>query len=170
MIVVVDSTVLLPLIDPTISVASGADGAVPDRCNERLDHLIDSLSKEGGRMVIPTPVLAEVLTKAGSAGPDWLATLKGRRAIRIADFDERAAIECAALAHGRKGRRNGASRAKAKFDEQIVAIAVIVGADLILSDDGDIHSFAPSGLAVQGIGSLPLPPEDPQHSFELLPR
>lgn len=170
MIVTVDSTVLLHLIEPNLSVPPNQDGTVPDRCQERLDHLIDQLSKQGGRMIVPSPVLAEVLTKAGTAGPDWLATLKGRRSVRVADFDERAAIECAALAMSRAARRNKTPRPKAKFDEQIVAIAVVASTELILSDDSDIRSLAPSTIEVKGIGDLPLPPEEPQGEFELTPK
>ena len=58
--------------------------------------------KRGDVLVIPTPALAEMLTRADAVGNDWLATLHGKKAIRIAPFDEMAAIECAALAARRK--------------------------------------------------------------------
>lgn len=113
-------------------------------------------------MIVPTPVLAEVMVRAGNSGQAWLTTLKGRRAIRIAGFDELAAIECAALFSERSLRKNSTSRTKAKFDEQIVAIAVVENAEMILSDDADLSKLAPDGLIVQGISSLELPPEAAQ--------
>ncbi len=162
MIVVVDSTVLLHLIDPNVSVPADAAGNVPDQCSKRLNHLVEQLSKQSGRLIVPTPVLAEVLVRAGAAGQDWLTAFKGRRAVRIADFDERAAVECAAMARERGQRAHSTPRSKAKFDEQIVAIAVIENAEMILSDDQDIRALAPRGMAVKGIGDLELPPEAAQ--------
>lgn len=168
MIAVIDSTVLLHLIDPTVAVARHPQTEeIPTRCVERLDHFIDQLSRAGGRLIVPTPTLAEVLVYAGPAGPDWLNTLRGRKSIRIASFDERAAIECAALAADRKKAGRKSTRNKAKFDEQIIAIAKVENADLILSDDADILSLAPRGMQVKTIGDLDLPPEDPQGALAL---
>ncbi|MBS7668802.1 PIN domain-containing protein [Croceicoccus gelatinilyticus] len=162
MIVTVDSAVLLHLIDPTIPARAGPDGIVPDRCSDRINHFIDQLSKQGGRVIVPTPVLAELLVKADHAGPDWLNTFKGRKAIQVADFDERAAIECAALARARSQRSRTGTRAKAKFDEQIVAIAQVHRSEIILSDDGDIEKLAPKNMKVRGVSSLELPPQAAQ--------
>lgn len=113
-------------------------------------------------MLIPTPSLSEALVKAGNAGQDWLNSLHGRKAVRVAPFDEKAAVECAELVRQRHGRRGRTTRAKAKFDEQIVAIAVAERAEVLLSDDPDIRNIAPPTLIVKGIGDLDLPPDDPQ--------
>lgn len=170
MIVAIDSTVLLHLIDPQLAVPPQPHtGEPPERCAERLDHFIEQLSKDGGRLIVPTPVLAEILVRAGAAGPDWLNTLRGRKAIKVADFDTLAAIECAAMTLERPKRDRESTRRKAKFDEQIVAIATVERAELILSDDSDIRALAPRGVQVKGIGELPLPPEDPQGAFALTP-
>ena len=157
MIAVADSSVLLHLLNPGLPAPAGPDGKVPTHCRERIDHFIETLSRSGGRLLIPTPALAEVLTKAGRAGQDWLAAIQGKKAVRIAEFDSLAAIECAALASGRKHRVRTSTRDKAKFDEQIVAIALAEQADLILSDDTDIPKIAAGLIEVRGIWSLDLP-------------
>lgn len=162
MIVAIDASVLLHLIDPDLPVPPGPNGEVPTRCRERLEHFIAGMSKRGDRLLIPTPALSESLVRAGDAGPGWLAALSGRKAVRTAPFDDKAAFECAALALERRKRRGATTRNKAKFDEQIVAIAVAEQAELLLSDDPDIRSLAPSHVTVKGIGDLDLPPEAAQ--------
>lgn len=157
MIAVADSSVLLHLLDPNLPAPAGLDGEAPTHCRERIDHLIETLSRSGGRLIVPTPALAEVLTKAGRAGQEWLSIIQGKRAVRFADFNVMAAIECAALASERKSRARTSTRDKAKFDEQIVAIALVERADVILSDDADIPKIAAGLIAVRGIGSLDLP-------------
>lgn len=88
-----------------------------------------------------------------------MTLLTGKRAIRIVPFDQLAAIECAELARTRKQRAHTSTRNKAKFDEQIIAIAVAARAEEILSDDGDIRALAPPHVKVRGISDLDLPPE-----------
>lgn len=162
MIIAIDASVLLHLIDPSLPARPDSSGQVPLRCQERVNYFIEQCSKNGDRLLIPTPALSESLVQAGDAGPAWLAALHGQRSVRIAPFDEKAAVECAALAKGRGQRSKASTRAKAKFDEQIVAIAVAEQCELLLSDDGDLYRLAPSSLKVKGIGDLELPPEDRQ--------
>ena len=165
MIVAVDTTVLMHLIDPSAEAAPDSDGNVPRRCQERIAYLLECMIKSGDRMIVPTPSLSEILTGAGDAGPEWVAVMQRHRAIRIAPFDERAAIECAELARHRAQRSKQSTRNKAKFDEQIIAIAVAERAEIILSDDRDIKRLAPEGITVKGISDLDLPPEDPQRDM-----
>lgn len=170
MIAAIDASVLLLMFDPDSGIPLGGDGKPVARCKERVDHLVDRLSKSGGRLLVPTPALSELLVGAGVAGPEWLSRLNGKRAIRIAPFDELAAVECAALARDRASRGSTSPRAKAKFDEQIVAIARLHGATEIYSDDSDIRKLASPGITVLGIADLPLPPEDTQGRLDLVPR
>jgi hypothetical protein len=77
-------------------------------------------------------------------GPELLRILSSSRHFRIAPFDERAAVEFAARQAERiaaSERAPAATRTKAKFDDQIVAIAV-EGATTIYSDDEDISKLA----------------------------
>lgn len=170
MIAAIDASVLLLMFDPDSGIPLDRDGEPVARCKERVDHLVDRLSKSGGRLLVPTPALQELLVGAGAVGPEWLSKLNGKRAIRIAPFDEMAAVECAALARDRASRGSKSPRAKAKFDEQIVAIAKLHGATEIYSDDSDIRKLAPAHITVIGIAELPLPPEDAQGNLDLPPR
>lgn len=159
-----DATVLVYLLDeranPPVDVRTGTP---VDRCPERVRALIDSLSHQNAKIVIPTPALAEVLVKAQSAAPEWLRILNASKHFRIASFDERAAIEFAATQASRKRLSgSGVPRQKAKFDDQIVAIATVERAEIIYSDDEDIRRLAGGRFEVIGVADLPLPPEDAQ--------
>lgn len=171
MIVAFDTSVLVYLFDEQANAPiDAATGAPVSECKERLDFLIVSLQREKAKIVIPTPALGELLVKAQQAAPEWLAILHKSRHFRIAGFDERAAVEFAATQAERiaSGQKNeGASRAKAKFDDQIVAIAAIEGAAVIYSDDPHIKKLAGSRFEVIGVADLPLPPQDAQFSLQL---
>jgi hypothetical protein len=78
-------------------------------------------------------------------------------------FDERAAIELAAMELSARGK--GAKKAgfespyqKVKFDRQIVAVARVNGAHTIYSDDQDLGRFAKNaGMKVVCTWDLPIP-------------
>lgn len=135
--VVFDASILLFIFD------ENTPSSVP-RAKERVEYLIDRLSKAGEKIVIPTPALSECLVHAGPAGPDYLAILGKQSCFRVASFDERAAVEAAvrtfeARQRGqRKGGNPGESKTKIKFDRQIVAVATVEGAAAIYSDDSDV--------------------------------
>lgn len=162
MIAALDSNILLYLLDEKVSAPlDKATGQPVARCKDRVTHLIAAISRDRGKIVIPTPVLAEISVKAGAAGPAWLSLLKRSRYFRVAPFDERAAVECAAR-RARRMQSGGPRGDKANFDEQIVAIAVIEQASTIYSDDPDVVRLAGPNIPVIGVAALPLPPEDPQ--------
>lgn len=171
MIVVFDASALIFLFERNANPPLDPDTRKPvDRCADRIKHLIATLQQEKAKIIVPTPALGEILVRAGNAAPEWLRILSRSAHFRIAAFDERAAVEFAAAQASRmsgKGKSTGVSRAKAKFDDQIVAIAAVEGADTIYSDDGDIRKLAGSRFEVKGIADLALPPEDPQLRLEL---
>lgn len=163
--VVFDASVLLFLFDENTP-------SSVERARDRVEFLIERLSAEGEKIVVPTPALSECLVHAGPAGPEYLAVLGKQAAFRVASFDERAAVEAAVRTFSarqrgyRKGGNPDASKAKIKFDRQIAAIAVVEGASAIYSDDGDVCSYArEAGLEAYRLADLPLPPEDPQHEL-----
>ncbi len=167
--VVFDTSILLFVLDENTS-------ASVSRAKERVDYLIDRLSEDGERIVIPTPALSECLVHAGPAGPAFLALLSKKSIFRIAGFDERAAVEAAIRTYDarQRGQKKGgnpqASKSKIKFDRQIAAVAVVEGATAIYSDDSDVRDYAvEAGLKAYGLSDLPEPPEDPQSSFPLAP-
>ena len=165
MIVAIDASILLYLIDDAVPapIDPATNAPVAD-CRARVKHLVTTLGRGNGKIIIPTPALAEVLIRAGEAGPEWLRLLNASRHFRIVPFDQRAAVECAALGARRLAGSGAATtpRWKAKFDEQIVAIAAVERATSIYSDDTDIARLVAEGITVIGIAALPLPPLDAQ--------
>lgn len=159
--VAIDASVLAYLFDGQTPAPVGPNGQPIGDCQARIEHLIAELQQAKATLIIPAPALSEILVYAGSAAPDWLATLTGVRCCRIAPFDTLAAIECADLARERliQGPNSEVTKRKAKFDEQIVAIALVERADEILTDDDHIRKLVGTRLTVRGIGDLPLPPQ-----------
>jgi hypothetical protein len=96
--------------------------------------------------------------------------LKKSSVFKIVAFDTLAAVEYAAT---RQLRKNGvvakttSTRAKAKFDDQIVAIAAVERATIIYSDDSDIRKIVGDRFEVLGISDLPLPPESAQFDLNV---
>lgn len=174
MIVAFDTSVLVYFLDELATAPiDAATGAPVSDCKDRLDFLIATLQRDRAKIVIPTPVLGELLVKGREAAPEWLAILHKSRHFRIAGFDERAAVEFAATQAERiaSGQKNeGATRAKAKFDDQIVAIAAVEGASVIYSDDPHIKKLAGSRFVVIGVADLPLPPQAAQFSLQFDPQ
>jgi predicted nucleic acid-binding protein len=175
--VVFDSSVLLLVLDPNAKPPRDpATGQPLDKAAERIEYLIENLTADKEKIVIPTPVLSEVLVHAGEAMHPYLDTMNEQSAFRIAPFDQKAAIE-AALATNDAIRRGGqrvdaanpdATKTKIKFDRQIVAIAKAEGAHAVYSDDADVHGYARnSGLDAYRTADLDLPPEDPQRYLDV---
>lgn len=167
--VVFDATVLLLTLDPnTPPPLDSQTGKPVTNPKERIDYLIKTLEDDRTKIVVPTPVLSEVLVRAGQAGPSYLPIIERSSAFKIEPFDIRAAIEVAHMAEGVRntGKRKGPNvqtYAKVKYDRQIVAIAKTVNATSIYTDDKDLKSLAENhGLKVIRIAEIPLPPEDPQ--------
>ena len=177
--VVFDSSVLLLVLDPNAKPPNDPVTGQPlDKAAERIEYLIENLTADKEKIVIPTPVLSEVLVHAGDALQPYLDKLNGQAAFRIAPFDQKAAIE-AALAMSDAIKRGGhrvdaenpdATKTKIKFDRQIVAIAKAEGAQAVYSDDADVHNYAKqAGLDAYRTADLDLPPEDPQQSLDFDP-
>lgn len=149
MSVVFDSNVLLPVLKPGLPPPLDPTTGKPvEHFDEKLAYLVSRLSRARTAILIPTPVLTEVLCHAGTAGPAIAQHLQ-QAPFQIAPFDIRAAIDCADLLAyhlGQKGngRRKPSvqgkpgSRDKVKFDRQVVAIAKSRGAEAIYSDDEDV--------------------------------
>jgi predicted nucleic acid-binding protein len=165
-VVVFDASILLFVFDANVR------SSVP-KAKERVEYLIDTLSKTDEKIIIPTPALSECLVHAGPAGPEYLNILGRQSCFRVASFDERAAVEAAirtsqARQRGHpKGGNPEAAKAKIKFDRMIVAIATVEGATAVYSDDDDVIAYArEAGMDAYRLSDLPEPPEDPQRSMQ----
>lgn len=170
--VVVDATILMLMLRPDTPVPADPDGVPIDRPAERIAALVEQLQKSRTKIVIPTPALSEALVRAGAAASQEIVERLQKYAVfQIAPFEARAAIEVAAMtrnlrASGKKKENPDATWAKLKYDRQIVAIAKVVGATTIYSDDKDIRTIAADAeIPVIGIADLPLPPGSAQMDF-----
>ena len=167
--VVVDANILLLMLDPDANarIESRSSGAVLS-AKERVEFLIEQIDEAGEKVVVPTPVLAEALVFAGQDAPVYVSAMRKFACIRIEPFDELAAIELAQMDYSdiQAGDKKGGSTdpwQKVKFDRQIVAIARVIGAENLVTDDGGLATLArASGITVRGIAELSLPPEASQ--------
>lgn len=168
MIAVFDASVLIFLFEKEANapLVPGTDAPLA-RCYDRVNFLISTLESDNSKIVIPAPALGEILVKANAAGPEWLRIINSNRNFRIAPFDERAAVEFAEMQRERKiaNVKSLEPRAKAKFDDQIIAIARVERADMVYSADDGLKKAASAKINVIGLFELSLPPEDPQPSL-----
>ncbi|HYF87913.1 hypothetical protein [Azospirillum sp.] len=171
--IAVDTSVFLYLLKPDTSPPKDeATGKPVERCQDRVEHLVATLSKAGTKLILPTPMVAETLVGTGASASAYLDLLRRQSVFRIADFDQRAALECSVMmtqhwAGRLKQLRAEVGRHRIKFDLQIVAIARVAGAHEILSDDPSVREVAAiTGMQCRGIADLPLPPEPDQQSFQ----
>lgn len=165
--VVIDATFLMLFFRPDVPVPVGPRGTQIYQPRERIEYLIQQLEKARTSIVVPTPVLSEILVRAGPAASQEIVEKLNRLAVfRVESFDARAAIEVAAMTRrdlGSTGKKRGKATgpwAKIKYDRQIVAIAKVTRATTIYSDDADIRSIAKAeDIEVIGLAELPLPDE-----------
>ncbi|NRF68667.1 PIN domain-containing protein [Aquincola sp. S2] len=143
----------------------------PDR--QRFEFLLTRVAAVKGRVVIPTPVVAEFLVGADAGSADWLTTLDRKAAVQVAPFDRRAAMECAQIDREliRKGDKRGGRKdawQRIKIDRQVVAIAKVAGATMIISDDAGLCQTAKSlGMQATSVSDLPLPDSARQWKLDL---
>lgn len=166
--VVFDTSTILFALDPkTRPPLDPATNLLLTRCPERIELLISELSKTQTGILIPTPVLSEFMVKAGPNKHLYLGRFKASKNFTVAPFDELAAIELALLDDpDLKSARlldPQLTKAKIKFDRQVVAIAKVQGAKRIITDDGNLAKVAQrNGIIPTMTWELPLPPEKPQ--------
>ncbi|MGQ0430502.1 MAG: type II toxin-antitoxin system VapC family toxin [Gammaproteobacteria bacterium] len=168
--VLVDTSVLIYLAYPNASAPLDPKTHKPvTHCAERIEGLIEQLDKSDTELVIPTPVLSELLIRAHNRQAEILAAVSQGKSVQLAPFDEMAAVENAAL------RRRGLSTAarsdtkkEVSFDLQILAIARVTGCEVVLTDDEDLRKRCETaGIKVWGIADLVLPDASRQIAMTL---
>jgi hypothetical protein len=164
--VVFDAGFLLMLMDPSIQQIprdpvtgeSIEDGA------KRVEFLVNTLSKEKQKIIVPTPALSEVLVRANEARNACMEYLRKSKMIRVEPFCQLAAYEVALMtkkAIDRGDKKEGLTDTwnKVKYDRQILAIALVHGATALYTWDNSLINLANNaGMKAVSIGSLPLPP------------
>lgn len=114
-------------------------------------------------IVIPAPVLSEIIVKIPTKTDELLKLIRSSPWFKIEGFDAAAATELGlrtakAMASGDKREGMQADWTKVKFDRQIVAIALVIGASEIISDDADVAAIGERwGIRVRSIEDLPIP-------------
>ena len=167
--IVVDTSVLLFLADPHAPAPTdGKTGKPVQHCAQRVEGLIEDLDEMDAVLIIPTPVLSELLICAGKAQAEVLAALTGKRSVVVAHFDQMAAVENAQLRRAKaKVKHRGETKKEVSFDLQILAIARTTGADLVLTDDDNLRKRClQAGMKVKGIAELTVP--DSKRQMHLL--
>lgn len=174
MAVVFDSTILSVLLNPQTNIPLDPDtNQIVDAAQERVEGLVRSFEKSRTKIIIPTPVVAEVLTIAGSDAVEYFDIIGRARAFEIAEFDTKAAIELAimnrdAFAAGDKRSGITAPYQKIKVDRQILAIAKTNGCVTLYSGDGVQGSLAKNlGMTVIQLHEIPIPDDAKQGSLDL---
>jgi predicted nucleic acid-binding protein len=171
--VVIDATTLLLLIDPKAKPPRDPKTLKPlEKCKERLEFLVQTLTEAGTRVVVPAPVLSELLVRAGEARGEFLSEITSTYAFVIAPFETKAAVELSFLLDAdlkprRKKLGEQETWAKMKFDRQIIAIAKVSKVNTIYSDDTTLAAVArANGISVTHTWELPLPPVKSQQELD----
>lgn len=166
--VVFDTSTIVYTIDPQAKPPVDPGTGLPlSQCKERIEFLIAQLSVSRTRILLPTPVISEFLIKAGPNKQRILDEILASRNFLVGSFELRAAVELACLLD--EDLKHGSAlslietKAKVRFDRQIIAIARVYQADTVYTDDGNLASFAERNL-IKAVMTwqLPLPPVDPQ--------
>jgi predicted nucleic acid-binding protein len=167
-----DATTLLLLIEPSARPPRDPSTGKPvERSKDRLDFLVERLNDSGTKVVIPTPVLSEILVGAGDARGEYLSLITSSSAFMTASFDVKASVELSFLldAGGMRPKKKLSATetyAKLKFDRQVIAIAKANGIKEIYTDDtGMSDAAAANGLTVHHTWELPLPPQRDQQDW-----
>jgi hypothetical protein len=164
--IAVDTTSLSLLFVPNAPVYGWKTKKPVPYAKERMEFLVNSIAKTNGKILIPTPVLSEIIVRLSPAQTtSLLATLNASSWFTVEAFDSIAAVELGvrtakAIAEGDKKEGSEASWTKVKFDRQIVSIAMVNHATEILSDDADIAAICERwGFKIVSVADLLLPPE-----------
>lgn len=135
------------------------DGHIPHK-KERLKYFFDECDRQRHEVLIPTPVLAELLMGVEEAAHEQiLARLNGQKSIQVVPFDQIAAIECAIIFPEQKRLfGNEENKRKLKFDSQILAVCSSRDVSVLLTnDEGQAKKAAERGIKTMGIEELPIP-------------
>lgn len=168
-----DNTMLTLLLNKNSKAPNDPQTNKPvELAHERARDLVRRLNKAKQRIVIPTPVTAEILTAVGPTSPDYIRIINRARIFEVQPFDELAAVELAFLNRDVFKKQDKASkieaRQKVKVDRQILAICKVAGCDTIYTDDRNLQNRAKlCGMDAIGIADIPIPDSARQVEMDL---
>ncbi|RLA47426.1 MAG: hypothetical protein DRR42_17575 [Gammaproteobacteria bacterium] len=138
---------------------------------ERISGLLRDLRESGNEVLIPSPVLGEILEGATpQASANVMSILKSSRQIEIAGFGELEALEYASLmAEMNSGNRpSDEPKRKMKFDSQILAICSTRQVTKLYVDDDKLEKRArDAGIQVLSLKDIPIPESEKQNKLPL---
>lgn len=138
----------------------------------RAEALMEHIDNQKAVVVLPSPVLAEYLIGIDvGAYQQHLDIISGVSSIEVVPFDQLAAIECAMLvnAQEQKAMDADATKAKLRFDRQILAIAVACGAKELWTHDKQLYNRAlETGVIPRSLADIEPMPEQIDFSQELV--
>jgi hypothetical protein len=105
---------------------------------ETISKLVQKLSAENVKIIVPTPSLAQVLTRSPDMAQHWMQVLNGNSCFQVRPFDDKASFELARVL----GESATNLRDILRFDRQIVAIAKVYGVSVLYADDEQVAHFA----------------------------
>lgn len=171
--VAVDATTLSVLLNPRAGIPPDPSTGQPvEFGRERILGFIATMEKERRKLIIPTPVTAELLTAIGPTNADFIRIINRKAVFESPPFDEVAAIELAFINRdifASLDQRNKLEPwQKVKVDRQILAIARVANCEKILTDDGSLANRARlCDIEPIGIASLPIPEKSRQGELQL---
>lgn len=170
-----DSTMLSLLLNPkSKAVEDPATGKPVELARERVQDLVRRLNKSRQKIIIPTPVTAEILSVVGPGNADYLRIINRARIFEVKPFDEVAAIELAFLNRDVFGKQDKVNkvetRQKVKVDRQILAVCKVADCDTFYTDDANLRNRAVMcGMKALGILDIPIPESARQLPLDLEP-
>ena len=166
-----DTGFLHVLFDPKARVPHDKVTGQPivDRVQERIDHLVQTMSQRHDKIVIPAPVLAEFLLLGADRRNEYLTIIRRKAVFEIAGFDDPEAVELVEytlrLSPTKKMKaRSPETWAKLNYDRQILAIALTRRVEALYTMDNAVHKLAKQlGIKPCGLMDLPVPPPVQMH-------
>lgn len=169
-----DNTTLSVLLNPACRIPIDPVTSKPvTQAKQRVELLVQTLAKMRQRIILPTPVIGELLTAIGPSAQQYIDIVARSRVFEIAAFDEKAAIELAFLNREVFAEQDNARSEpyqKVKIDRQIIAVLKSRNAEVIYTDDnGQYNRALLCGIKPARLHELALPPEDKQLRLALEP-
>jgi len=168
-----DNTMLSILLNPNAKIPNVEGTEIPlELAKERAESVIESIQKARRKIIIPTPVCAELLTVIGPTAEQYINLISRSRIFEIGSFDARCATELAILNRGTFAQQDLKDKLepyqKRKVDRQIIAICKVYGATELYTDDKPLGNRAlMCGVTPIAIGNIPIPEKSRQGILNL---
>jgi predicted nucleic acid-binding protein len=119
------------------------------------------LTDNGFDILIPTPVLSELLSNIPEVGKRMDFYNEIRKTFQIGEFDTKASLQLAEILHyhyltSNKAYQNlGITKLPMKYDALIVAISKSAGAECLFAHDNDCEIIAANFFSVKSLDERP---------------